>query len=117
MDFEALKNAIRQSRRLVTVHAGLELDADGLDALEVWASIQTSQAEMIEDYPNDLRGPSCLILSFIAGDPVHTVIAYPAKRHATKQQLPAVAVMITAYRPDKHLHDWSEDYRKRLPQS
>jgi hypothetical protein len=117
MDFEALKNAIGQGRRLVTVHAGLELDADGLDAFEVWASIQSSQAEMLEDYSDDPRGPSCLMLSFVAGDPVHTVIAYPAKRHAAKQQLPEVAVMITAYRPDRGSHQWSADYRKRLPQS
>jgi len=93
MDFEALKNAIRQNHRLVTIHAASELDADGLDAQEVWASIQTSSAEMIEDYPPDPRGPGCLILSFVAGCPVHTVVAYPAKRHATKQQFQEIAVL------------------------
>ncbi len=67
MDFEALKSAIRQSQRLVTTHAALELDADSLDVLEVWASLLDPKAELIEDYPTDPRGPSCLILSYVAG--------------------------------------------------
>ena len=44
MDFEALKEAIRQHQRVVTAHAAIELDADGLDALEVWESILAAQA-------------------------------------------------------------------------
>ncbi|HEY7127767.1 MAG TPA: DUF4258 domain-containing protein [Ktedonobacterales bacterium] len=105
-----------QKQRIVTLHAALELDTDGLDALDVWASILAPAAETVEDYPTDPRGPSCLILSFVASQPVHTVIAYPAKRQAAKQGLAAVAVLITAYCPDKRPHEWSADYRQRLPQ-
>lgn len=117
MDFDALKSAVRQGQRLVTAHGVIELDADGLDALEVWASLLDPMAEIIEDYPADPRGSRCLILSFVAAQPVHTVIAYPAKRHAPKQGLSALTMMITAYCPDRRPHEWSADYRKRQPRS
>ena len=49
----------------------------------------SKRAEIVEDYPNDRRGPSCLILSWTRdGRPLHAVISYP----------PDVAV-ITVYEP------------------
>ena len=47
------------------------------------------EAEVIEDYPEDPRGPSCLILGFTSdGRPWHIQCTYP----------PNVAV-VTAYEP------------------
>jgi hypothetical protein len=58
---------------------------------------------IIEDYPADPRGHSCLLLAF-TGDaqPVHVVCS-------PKDEYLAV---ITAYRPDAN--QWSRDFRKRL---
>ena len=43
--------------------------ADGLSIDEIWSSIQEPTAEVVEDYPTDPRGPSCLVLSFVQGRP------------------------------------------------
>jgi Domain of unknown function (DUF4258) len=59
--------------------------------------------EVIEDYPEDARGRSCLLLGF--GDrerPIHVVCA-PREDYLA---------IITAYLPDPH--EWSGDFRKRV---
>jgi len=62
-----------------------------------------SEGEVIEDYPEDARGHSCLMLGFgNKGCPVHVVCA-------PKEDYLAV---ITAYLPDEG--EWSEDFRRRL---
>lgn len=59
--------------------------------------------EIIEDYPEDIRGHSCLILGWRPdGRPVHIVCA-------PKDEYLAV---ITAYIPDEA--QWSKDFRKRI---
>jgi uncharacterized protein DUF4258 len=58
--------------------------------------------ELIEDYPNDPRGHSCLMLGLgEAGRPVHVVCS-------PKDEYLAI---ITAYLPDPA--QWSEDFRRR----
>ena len=60
------------------------------------------QGEIIEDYPHDPRGHSCLMLGFDAGaNPVHIVCA-------PKDDYLAV---ITAYRPDAR--QWTNDFKTR----
>ena len=61
------------------------------------------KGNVIEDYPEDARGHSCLLLGF--GDenrPVHVVCA-------PKDEYLAV---ITAYLPD--VNEWSPDFRERI---
>lgn len=59
--------------------------------------------EIIEDYPDDPRGHSCLILGRdIEKRPIHVVCA-------PKDEYLAI---ITAYIPDNA--QWSEDYRTRI---
>lgn len=59
-------------------------------------------AEVIEDYPDDKYGPSCLILGFTeTGRPLHLVTSYPNR--------PLVKI-ITVYEP--HPSEWT-DYRVR----
>jgi hypothetical protein len=61
-----------------------------------------TQGELIEDYPNDPRGYSCLMLGFgEAGRAVHVVCS-------PKDEYLAI---ITAYLPDPD--QWSEDFRRR----
>lgn len=58
--------------------------------------------EVIEDYPQDKYGPSCLVLGFTqAGRPLHVQCSYPSR--------PLVKI-ITVYEPDSRL--WIE-YRTR----
>jgi hypothetical protein len=61
-----------------------------------------TQGELIEDYPSDPRGHSCLMLGFgEAGRAVHVVCS-------PKDQYLAI---ITAYLPDPA--QWSENFRQR----
>ena len=62
-----------------------------------------TEGEVIEEYPNDARGHSCLLLGF--GDrerPIHAVCA-PREDYLA---------IITAYLPD--MHEWSSNFRKRV---
>lgn len=58
--------------------------------------------DIIEDYPEDPRGHSCLMLALPAGGALHVVCSPKGDYLA----------IITAYRPDPR--QWTADYRKRL---
>lgn len=65
--------------------------------------VVVTQGEVIEDYPNDPRGHSCLMLGFgEASRGVHVVCS-------PKDEYLAI---ITAYLPDPT--QWSEDFRWRI---
>ncbi len=62
----------------------------------------SGRCEIIEDYPDDKYGPSCLILGFTkAGRPLHLQCSYPSR--------PLIKI-ITLYEPDPNL--WA-DFRIR----
>ena len=54
-----------------------------------------NRSEVIEDYPDDKFGPSCLILGFTnAGRPLHVQCSHPGRR---------LVKIITVYEPDAQL--------------
>lgn len=60
------------------------------------------RGELVEDYPEDVRGHSCLILGCgMDGTPIHVVCS-------PKDDYVAI---ITAYLPS--LQEWEHDFRKR----
>jgi len=76
----------------------------GINVAEVEEAMAT-QGEIIEDYPNDKYGSSCLILCFTnAGRPIHLQCSYASR--------PIVKV-ITLYEPDSNL--WT-NFRTRKPE-
>jgi len=89
-DYEFSRHALDQSlRRNITL----------AEVQEVFAS-----GEIIEDYPNDKYGPSCLILGWTSTmRPLHIQCSYPSR--------PLLKV-ITLYEPDPDL--W-KDLRERKP--
>lgn len=67
---------------------------------ELEQALLSSAAEVIEDYPQDPRGPSCLVLGFSkAGRPLHTVVEGTTE-----------VIVVTVYRPAQS--EWI-DWRKR----
>ena len=64
--------------------------------------VVVTQGELIEDYPSDPRGHSCLILGF--GDATRAV-------HVVCSPKDEYLAIITAYLPDPT--QWSEDFRRR----
>ncbi len=107
MDLHGLQLDVANGRRLVGGHALREANNEGLDLQGVWAAVAVG-CQVIEDYPTDPRGPSCLILCWIGSIPVHTVVAWsPTKSYA---------FMITVYRPDRdHKWQWLNNYTLRGP--
>ena len=99
--FDLASAAIRSGQYHVSEHAYDEAVQDGISILS--AVMGLPMGEVLEDYPEDLRGPSCLTLCQAAGKPVHLVVGYDkgAKR----------AIIITVYRPDPAR--WSDDFRRR----
>ncbi len=62
----------------------------------------TESGEIIEDYPNDKYGPSCLILGFTrVGRPLHIQCSYPSR---------SLVKIVTIYEPDPN--QWI-DFRVR----
>jgi hypothetical protein len=79
--FEFSKHAVDQS---ILRHVTLQ------DIHEVIAS-----GEIIEDYPKDRYGPSCLVLGYTqAGRPLHIQCSYPSR---------SLVKIITLYEPDTNL--------------
>ena len=64
-----------------------------------------SDCEIIENYPDDPRGASCLVLGFCGAKPVHAVCAIKTN--------PEELLLITVYDPSKRPEKWTKDYRKR----
>ena len=92
-----------EGRYRFTLHAIQEATRDRIAVEDVVSAVLDEKAVIIEDYPEDPRGPSCLILSWTqTGSTLHLAVAYPPD--------PAV---ITVYRPDP---DKWVDYRIRREQ-
>jgi len=62
-----------------------------------------SDGEVIVDYSDDKPHPSCLMLGWLSGKPIHVVVAYD-RRSAT-------CIVVTAYEPDSSL--WAADFKTR----
>jgi Domain of unknown function (DUF4258) len=96
---DAIQDAFRRRTWRFTVHGLQEAVTERLGQSDIEHAIIDPQSELIEDYPLDPRGASCLILSWDNGLPIHIVVSYPPK-----------VVVITVYRPDPD--KWIE-FRKR----
>lgn len=116
MQLAEIQQAIRDGHYQAGNHARQEAHADGVTLQAIWQAILSANAEIIEEYPDDPRGPSCLIYCEIAGIPEHVILAFPSPLGAARVRLPILAFMITCYCPtgSPHTKKWSADYRKRI---
>lgn len=98
---EDIRRKIRQRQYEFSKHALDQSLLRRIAVAEVEEAI-VNQSEIIEDYPNDKYGPSCLILGFTdSGRPIHVQCSYPSR---------PIVKIITLYQPDPDL--WV-DYRIR----
>ena len=85
----------------LTWHARLEMIKDGISPAELEEALGEDEPELLEDYPDDPRGPSCLVLCWTAAkQPLHAVIGYGGRK----------LEVVTVYKPDSN--HWIE-FRKR----
>jgi len=102
--FEKVREAVAAGRAHVSEHAYDEAVADDLSVEAVIDA--TPDGEMIEDYPDDPRGRSCLVLLKMSEREVaHAVWAF--------DEGTGRAILVTVYRPDPAR--WSGSLRHRRP--
>jgi hypothetical protein len=95
----AIQQKVRARLYRVTAHAEREREADLITLRELEEALLSPRCQVIEHYPEDPRGASCLVLGFTRRDvPIHTVCGLSQ---------PDMLVIITVYRPDPELWiDW-----------
>lgn len=74
MDIREIKEKIRHGEYEISYHAEKERYAEDITIADIEAAI--FNGEILEDYPNDHRGPSCLVLGYSQNRPIHIVCCY-----------------------------------------
>ncbi len=73
-----IREAIASRRYLLTLHAVRQAEEREIAVQEIEEAFLAGDPEIIEDYPQDARGSSCLILAqTAAGRTLHVQVSYP----------------------------------------
>ena len=103
LNVEKIRRLAAQGKYEFSKHAERERE---LDMIYVWELEDALRdCEIIENYPDDPRGASCLVLGFSGPKPIHAVYAVKAD--------PEELLLITVYDPSERPDKWTENYRKR----
>ena len=103
MDSQIIQNFVRSGQYEFSKHAEREREADKITVMELEEAL--TQCEIIESYPEDPRGPSCLALGFSSNRPIHAVCAVKTE--------PDEVLIITVYDPSRRPEKWTADFRRR----
>jgi len=100
-DIDAIQAAFDAQDYIFSAHASDRAAQRAIRSLEIEQAI--AQGEVIEDYPDDKYGPSCLMMGYSdAKRPLHIQVSYPPK-----------VKIITVYEPSPH--EWESDLKTRKP--
>lgn len=94
-----IRREVENQTYQISIHADDERLADGLKINEL--EIALKNCEIIEHYPEDPRGESCLALGFVVGKPIHFVCGRNRAGHL---------VLITVYIPS--MPKWKNPYTR-----
>lgn len=100
MDIQKICEHIRAGNYEISVHAEKERYAEEITLDDIETAI--TYGEILEDYQDDLRGESCLILGYSAGRAIHIVCGYTSAQSLR---------IITVYLPK--LPKWLDDRTRR----
>jgi Domain of unknown function (DUF4258) len=101
ISLQAIRDKVRRRRYEFSRHALDQSILRDISVAEVEEAL-LGRSEVIEDYPDDKRGPTCLILGMTnAGRPLHMQVSYPSR---------PVLKIVTLYEPDSAL--WI-DFKRR----
>ena len=96
-------NKVREAMKkqvVFSIHAHRQMDMRGITVGEVFEALEAP--ELVEDYPDDPRGHSCLLLGRTkSGRPLHMICA-PSDEGL---------IIITVYEPS--LIEWEPDFKTR----
>ena len=87
LTLQEIQRKVRNDQYDYTLHAEIERKADGLTFHQIETAIL--EGEILEQYPDDGRGESCLLVGFGDNIPIHVVCG----RRGTR------IVLITVYVP------------------
>ena len=91
-----IRSLVAAGRYEVSLHAQQERLDDDLDVAEIEQALLTG--EILEEYPDDPRGESCLMLGFANARPVHVVLGW-ARRQASRRRTLRVITVYVPQRP------------------
>jgi hypothetical protein len=91
---------IQDSGLDLTLHAQIQITSRRIAVSEIKEALYSPEVEVIEDYPGDPRGPSCLVYGRTSKKTLHVHVSHP----------PGI-VVITAYEPN--LAKWEMDLKTR----
>lgn len=97
MNIETIQARVRGGRFLLSAHADSEAADEDIDIAEIRDAVLCG--EILEQYEDTGRGPSCLILGFVLNRPIHVVCGW--RRDSV--------VVITVYvpQPPKFQDPWT----------
>ena len=95
-----VQQKVRTRQYRLTAHAEREREADSITIQDIEEALLSQRCEVVENYPEDPRGASCLLLGFTGrGLPLHAVCG---------TALSDMLIIVTVYRPDPALWiDWN----------
>jgi hypothetical protein len=74
MDIKEIKEKVERNEYEISFHAEKERYAENITFTDLENAIYNG--EILEDYPDDVRGPSCLLLGHSQNRPIHIVCGY-----------------------------------------
>jgi len=99
-----LIRSLAKSRQYVlSMHAERERQTERITTVELEVVLRS--CELLEDYPDDPRGHSCLVLGFANTRPIHAVCAV--------KDDPREVLLITVYDPSLRPEKWDATFRRR----
>lgn len=100
MDIQAIKDKVGQGRYAVAFTHTERLRERRIRTQDIEQAVKVGA--IIEEYPDDPRGPSCLILGLVGERPLHVLCG----RLESDEIL-----IITAYEPNRE--EWQNDWKTR----
>jgi hypothetical protein len=98
-DIDAIREAVSDSEYILTDHASDRAAKRAIRSEEIEQAV--ASAEIIEDYPDDKYGPSCLLFGYSEEErPLHIQVSYPPNLK-----------IITVYEPSPD--EWEADLKTR----
>ncbi len=98
-----IKSLVNKGKYELSMHAEKEREADKITTIELEEALKN--CKIIENYPDDPRGASFLVLGFFGNRPIHAVCAMKYD--------PEELFLITVYDPSKKPERWADNYSKR----
>jgi hypothetical protein len=92
MDLAELRGLVIQGRYEFSAHAQRERLAEDLDVIGIEQALLNG--EILEQYPSDLRGESCLVLGFSGARPIHVVLGWASRVEPERTTLRVITVYV-----------------------